>query len=150
MVIDTRDVLLLCKKGEAEKVKEIVKFLIERNDERVKEHTEVHRPWGTYLLLEKGENYWIKRIIIKPKAKISFQRHMHRSEHWIVVKGMARVVTEKNEYFLRPGESTFVPSGIKHRVENPGKIPLEMIEVAIGDYLSENDIERFDDEYGRD
>ncbi|WP_457590398.1 mannose-1-phosphate guanylyltransferase/mannose-6-phosphate isomerase [Geoglobus sp.] len=149
LVVDTRDVLLICRKGLAESVRNVVKVLKERGDERAEVHTVVHRPWGSYTLLERGDNYWIKRIVVKPGRKLSLQRHMHRSEHWIVVRGMARVVRDGEEYFLRPGESTFVPSGVKHRLENPGKIPLEMIEVAIGDYLSEDDIERFDDEYGR-
>lgn len=149
LVVDTRDVLLVCRRGLAEKVRDVVRILKERGDERAEVHTIVHRPWGSYVLLEKGNNYWIKRIVVKPGKKLSLQRHMHRSEHWIVVRGMARVVRDGEEYFLRPGESTFVPSGVKHRLENPGKIPLEMIEVAIGDYLSEDDIERFDDEYGR-
>ncbi|NOY11767.1 MAG: mannose-1-phosphate guanylyltransferase/mannose-6-phosphate isomerase [Archaeoglobi archaeon] len=149
LIVDTRDALLISKKGMAERVKEVVRILKERGDERAEVHTVVHRPWGSYVLLEKGENYWIKRIVVKPGERLSLQRHMHRSEHWIVVRGMAKVISEGKEYFLRPGESTFVPSGVKHRLVNPGRIPLEMIEVAIGDYLSEDDIERFDDEYGR-
>ncbi|WP_456370081.1 mannose-1-phosphate guanylyltransferase/mannose-6-phosphate isomerase [Geoglobus sp.] len=149
LVVDTRDVLLISKRGEGERVREIVRTLRTRGDERAEVHTIVHRPWGRYVLLEKGESYWIKRIVVKPGEKLSLQRHMHRSEHWIVIRGMARVTRDGEEYFLRPGESTFVPSGVKHRLENPGRIPLEMIEVAIGDYLSEDDIERFDDEYGR-
>ncbi len=149
LIVDTRDVLLISKRGEGERVREIVRALRTRGDERAEVHTIVHRPWGNYVLLEKGESYWIKRIVVKPGEKLSLQRHMHRSEHWIVIRGMARVTRDGEEYFLRPGESTFVPSGVKHRLENPGRIPLEMIEVAIGDYLSEDDIERFDDEYGR-
>lgn len=149
LVVDARDVLLICKKGESERVREIVRFLKERGDERADFHLTVHRPWGNYTLLEKGKNYWIKRIVVKPGRKLSYQRHMHRSEHWIVVRGMARVLMDEKEYYLRPGESTFVPAGVKHRLENPGRIDLEMIEVAIGDYLGEDDIERFEDEYGR-
>ncbi|AKG92066.1 mannose-1-phosphate guanylyltransferase/mannose-6-phosphate isomerase [Geoglobus ahangari] len=149
LIVDTRDALLISKKGVAERVREVVRILKERGDERAEVHTVVHRPWGSYVLLERGENYWIKRIVVKPGERLSLQRHMHRSEHWIVVRGMAKVISEGKEYFLRPGESTFVPSGVKHRLVNPGRIPLEMIEVAIGDYLSEDDIERFDDEYGR-
>lgn len=149
LVVDTRDVLLISRRGAGERVREVVRILKEREDERAEVHTVVHRPWGNYVLLEKGNNYWIKRIVVKPGKKLSLQRHMHRSEHWIVVRGMARVIRDGEEYFLRPGESTFVQSGVRHRLENPGKIPLEMIEVAIGDYLSEDDIERFDDEYGR-
>lgn len=149
LIADTRDVLLVCKKGMAEEVRDLVRILKEKGDERAEYHTEVHRPWGTYILLEKGKNYWIKRLVVNPKAKLSLQRHMHRSEHWIVVRGMAKVTVDDKEYFLRPGESTFVPAGVKHRLENPGIIPLEMIEVGIGDYLDERDIERFEDLYGR-
>ncbi|MBE8539688.1 mannose-1-phosphate guanylyltransferase/mannose-6-phosphate isomerase [Geoglobus acetivorans] len=149
LVVDTRDALLICKRGEAQRVRDVVKYLREKGDERADFHTTVHRPWGSFTLLERGENYWIKVITVKPGRRLSFQRHMHRSEHWIVVRGMAKVIRDGEEYFLRPGESTFVPAGVKHRLENPGKIELEMIEVAIGDYLAEDDIERFDDEYGR-
>lgn len=149
LIVDTKDVLLVCRKGFGESVREIVRILKEANDSRAEYHTEVHRPWGAFHLLERNQNYWIKRVVVKPKAKLSLQRHMHRSEHWIVVKGMARVLVGDREYFLRPGESTFVPAGVKHRIENPGIIPLEVIEVGIGDYLAEEDIERFEDEYGR-
>lgn len=149
LIANTKDVLLVCRKGFGERIREVVRILKEANDSRAEYHTEVHRPWGVFHLLERNSNYWIKRIVVKPKAKLSLQRHMHRSEHWIVLRGMAKVIVGEREYFLKPGESTFVPAGVKHRIENPGIIPLEVIEVGIGDYLSEEDIERFEDEYGR-
>jgi len=150
VIVDTKDVLLICSRGETQKVREVVKLLKEREDERAYYHKTIHRPWGSFTILEEGQFYKIKRVTVKPGAKLSLQMHMHRSEHWVVVKGMARVRVGEREFFLRNGESTFVPSGTLHRLENPGLLPLEVIEVSIGEYLGEDDILRFDDEYGRD
>ena len=150
IVVDTKDALLVCKKEHSQKVKDVVKELKERNDERTKFHKKVHRPWGHYTILEEGQFYKIKRITVLPEKKLSYQLHHHRSEHWIVVKGTAKVVVEGEEYFVRSGESTFVKSGLKHRLENPGKIPLEVIEIQAGEYLEEDDIVRFNDEWGRE
>lgn len=149
VIVDTRDVLLVCSRGETQKVRDIVKILRERGDERAYYHKTVHRPWGYYTILEEGQFYKIKRVTVKPGAKLSLQMHMHRSEHWVVVRGTARVLVGEREFLLRNGESTFVPSGVKHRLENPGLLPLEVIEVSIGEYLGEDDIIRFDDVYGR-
>jgi mannose-1-phosphate guanylyltransferase / mannose-6-phosphate isomerase len=103
------------------------------------------RSWGSYIVLEETETYKIKKVIVNPGQKLSFQLHYHRSEHWVVVSGMAEVELNGEVKFIRKGESTFVPSGTKHRLVNPGIIPLEVIEVEIGEYLKENDIVRFDD-----
>lgn len=150
IVVDTEDALLISKLGESEKVKELVKSLSARGDSRVVIHKTAYRPWGSYTVLEEGERYKIKRITIKPGKRLSLQRHYHRSEHWVVVKGTARVYFDGKEVLLRPGESTFIPAGILHRLENPGKVDLEVIETQIGEYLEEDDIERVEDDYGRE
>ncbi|MDK2876495.1 MAG: mannose-phosphate guanylyltransferase / mannose-6-phosphate isomerase [Archaeoglobaceae archaeon] len=150
IIVDTEDALLISKLGESEKVKDIYKALSAKNDRRVVIHRTAYRPWGSYTVLEEGERYKIKRITIKPGKRLSLQRHYHRSEHWVVVKGTARVYYGGKETLLRPGESTFIPAGILHRLENPGKVDLEVIETQIGEYLEEDDIERLDDDYGRD
>jgi mannose-1-phosphate guanylyltransferase/mannose-6-phosphate isomerase len=109
----------------------------------------VHRPWGSYTVLEETEIYKIKRVSVKPGQRLSLQLHHHRSEHWVVVSGTAEVELNGETRLLRQGESTFVRSGMRHRLKNPGIIPLEVIEVQLGEYLEEDDIVRFDDEYGR-
>jgi mannose-1-phosphate guanylyltransferase/mannose-6-phosphate isomerase len=109
----------------------------------------VYRPWGSYTILGGGEDYKIKKIFVKPQAKLSLQLHKKRSEHWIVVKGRAKVRIGNREYILKKGESTFVPKNTKHRLENPTKKILEIIEVQQGEYLEEDDIIRFEDDYGR-
>lgn len=149
-IIDSGDALLIAKRGETQKVKEIFKILEGKGDERAITDTTSYRPWGQYTVLEDGERYKIKHIVVLPKKRLSLQMHYHRSEHWIVVKGMAKIVVDNKEVFLRNGESTFIPSGTAHRVENPGKLPLEIVEVQIGEYLGEDDIERFKDDFGRE
>lgn len=148
LLIDTDDALLVAKKGSAERVREVYRVLKERKDKRVEVHRTAFRPWGSYTLLEEN-GYKIKRITVKPGKRLSLQRHYHRSEHWIVVRGTARIIVDGREILLRQGESTFVPAGSLHRIENPGKIPLEIIEVQIGEYLEEDDIERVEDDFGR-
>ncbi len=138
MVISSDDVLLVCRRELGEKVRDVVKIL--KDDERVVHHSTVFRPWGSYTLLTKGSSYWVKRVVLKPGRSLTLHAHYHRSEHWIVVRGTAKVVIDDKEYILRSGESAFVPAGVKHRLENPGKVPLEIVEVAIGEYLSEDDI----------
>ncbi|WP_318342330.1 cupin domain-containing protein [Acinetobacter sp. 16] len=113
------------------------------------QHKEVVRPWGKYDCIDIGERYQVKRITVQPKAKLSLQLHHHRAEHWIVVKGTAKVVKGEEQYFISENESTFIPLGTAHSLENPGSIPLELIEVQSGSYLGEDDIIRFKDEYGR-
>jgi len=150
IVVDTPDALLLCNKENSEQVKQLVTILETQNDPVVEFHTEVHRPWGSYIILENMPFFKIKRITVKPKKQLSLQRHFHRSEHWIVVSGTAMVTLEEEVRLVHQGESTFVKAGMKHRVGNPGKIPLEIIEVSIGEYLHEDDIQRFDDMFGRE
>jgi len=148
-VIDSGDALLIAKRGETQKVKEIFKILKNKGDERAITDRTSYRPWGQYTVLEDGERYKIKHIVVLPKKRLSLQMHYHRSEHWIVVRGMAKIVVDGKEMFLRNGESTFIPSGFAHRLENPGKVLLEIMEVQIGEYLGEDDIERFEDDFGR-
>ncbi len=149
IVIDTKDAVLVCSKKNSQKVKDIVNRLKERNDKRAEFHRTVYRPWGSFTVLEEGQFYKIKRVTVLPKRRLSLQMHHHRSEHWVVVRGTAKVIIGDKEFLLRSGESTFVPSGIKHRLENPGLLPLEVIEVQIGEYLGEDDIVRFQDDFGR-
>lgn len=149
IVVDQQDALLICKKDQSQKVKEVVDRLKAGNNPRADFHLTAYRPWGSYTILEEGLFYKIKRITVLPDKKLSYQLHHHRSEHWIVVKGTARVTVEGVDSFVRSGESTFVKSGYKHRLENSGKVLLEVIEVQLGEYLEEDDIVRFDDDFGR-
>lgn len=149
IVIDTPDALLVCPKESSQKVKDIVNELKARDDERVKLGQTVYRPWGSYTVLDNRDNHIIKNITVLPGRKLSLQMHYHRSEHWVVVKGMACVQVNDKKFFVRPGESTFIRAGKKHRLSNPSKIPLEIIEVQLGEYVDESDIVRYDDEYGR-
>lgn len=149
IVVDTKDAVLVCSRKDAQKVKDIVNMLRARGDKRAEIHRTAHRPWGSYTVLEENQFYKIKRLTVKPKKRLSLQTHFHRSEHWVVVKGTAKITVDGEERLLRNGESTFIPAGVIHRLENPGLIPLEVIEVQIGEYLDEDDIERFDDDFGR-
>ncbi len=149
IVVETEDALLIAKKGECQKVKDIVNALSEKGSSLVEEHVVSYRPWGSFTLLEKGERYKIKRITVSPEASLSLQMHHHRSEHWIVVKGTAKVTIGNKEIFVHENESVYVPKSTLHRLENPGKIPLEIIEVQVGEYVEEDDIKRFEDVYGR-
>ncbi len=149
VVVETQDAVLVADKDKSEKVKDVVAFLKEQNRSEAIEHRTTYRPWGSYTVLEEGERYKIKRITIKPGASLSYQMHYHRSEHWIVVKGTVRVVTDKGEFMVHEDESFYVAKTQKHRLENPGKIPAEVIEVQTGEYLGEDDIVRFNDKYGR-
>ncbi len=149
MIIDTPDALLVASRDRAQDVKFIYAGLKARGHESHRLHRTVHRPWGAYTVLEDGDRFKIKRIEVKPGASLSLQLHHHRSEHWIVVSGMATVVNGDREMFIGTNESTFIPAGHKHRLENQGMIDLVMIEVQSGEYLGEDDIVRFDDKYGR-
>jgi mannose-1-phosphate guanylyltransferase/mannose-6-phosphate isomerase len=149
LVVETDDAVLIAKKGEAQKVKDIVSRLKANKRNEAEEHVTTHRPWGSYTVLEKGERYKIKRIALKPGAKLSLQKHKHRSEHWVVVNGSARATIGDNEVNVSENESVYVPKNTLHRLENPGVTPLEIIEVQNGEYVGEDDIERFDDIYGR-
>lgn len=149
LVVDTPDAMLIAHKDHAQDVKHIVKQLKSNGHAAHLLHQTVHRPWGTYTTLENGERFKIKRIVVKPKASLSLQMHHHRSEHWIVVSGTALVINDQQELMLHTNESTFIRAGHKHRLQNPGVIELVLIEVQSGDYLGEDDIVRFEDNYGR-
>jgi len=148
-IIDTADVLMICPKNQTQKIGEITELLRQKNDERVVNHTTVHRPWGTYTTLMRCGTYLIKRLVIHPHKRISLQYHNHRSEHWVVVGGIAEVTNGENTFLVRTGESTFVPANTIHRLANPGDVPLEVVEVQNGDLLTEEDIVRCDDDYQR-
>jgi mannose-1-phosphate guanylyltransferase/mannose-6-phosphate isomerase len=149
-VVETADAILIAKHGQTQRVREIVGQLQTRHAKEHVVHLTVQRPWGTYTVLEdEAAGYKIKRIEVNPGGKLSLQRHSHRSEHWVVVAGTATVVRDEETITITKNESTYIPVGTKHRLENRGKIPVQLIEVQVGDYLEEDDIERFDDSYGR-
>lgn len=150
IIVDTEDALLVAKRGESQRVKDVVKILSEKSASQAEEHLTVFRPWGSFTLLEKGERYKIKRITVYPGEKLSLQMHHHRSEHWIVVRGTAKVSIGDREFYVHENESVYVPKSTVHRLENPGKIPLELIEVQVGEYVEEDDIKRLEDIYGRE
>lgn len=149
IVIDTADAILVAHAERAQDVRKVVKQLKESEHEAYRLHRTVSRPWGTYTVLEEGPRFKIKRIVVKPGASLSLQMHHHRSEHWIVVRGMAKVTNGEGIRLVNSNESTYIPAGHKHRLENPGVIDLVMIEVQSGEYLGEDDIVRFEDQYGR-
>ena len=149
VVVDTADALLVMNKSCAQKVKEIVGQLKMQNRSEFELHREVHRPWGCYDSIDNGERYQVKRITVKPGASLSLQMHHHRAEHWIVVSGTALVQRGDDEMLLSENQSVYIPLGEKHRLTNPGKVTLELIEVQSGSYLGEDDIVRFEDVFGR-
>lgn len=148
-IIDSEDALLIAKRGESQKVKTLLEQIKQSHPKQVAEHRTIYRPWGSYTILEEGPRYKIKRIVVQPSQKLSLQLHYHRSEHWVVIHGTARVTLGEKESLLHENESIFVPISTMHRLENPGKVPLELIEVQVGEYVGEDDIVRFDDIYGR-
>jgi mannose-1-phosphate guanylyltransferase/mannose-6-phosphate isomerase len=149
VVIDTPDATLVSSKEKVQEVRKVVETLKRNHREEHLVHRTVERPWGNYTVLEKGDRYKIKKIMLHPKAKLSLQIHHHRSEHWVVISGTAKVTRGEEVFDVHPNESTFIPISMKHRLENPGLIPLQIIEVQNGDYVEEDDIERLGDEYGR-
>jgi mannose-1-phosphate guanylyltransferase/mannose-6-phosphate isomerase len=149
VIVDTPDATLVTPKEKVQEVRKIVEILKQNKREEHLIHKTVERPWGSYTVLEKGEQYKIKRVVLKPKARLSLQLHRRRSEHWVVVAGVAKVTRGEETYFIHTNESTYIPINTKHRLENPEDIPLQIIEVQNGDYLEEDDIERFADDYGR-
>ncbi len=149
VVIETSDAVLVAPLSRSQEVKQVVSKLKEQGREEHLVHKTAYRPWGSYTVLEEQARFKIKRLTVKPGAKLSLQMHYHRSEHWIVVRGTAKVTRDAEVFLLRENESTFILPGQKHRLENPGKIPLEIIEVQNGSYLGEDDIVRFEDTYGR-
>ncbi|WP_323751850.1 mannose-1-phosphate guanylyltransferase/mannose-6-phosphate isomerase [Marinobacter sp.] len=149
VIIETKDALLVAHKDKVQAVKKVVEQL--KNDDRNEHinHREVYRPWGVYDSIDSGERYQVKRITVKPGAKLSVQMHHHRAEHWIVVSGTAQVTNGEKTYLVTENQSTFIPVGQVHSLENPGVIDLELIEVQSGSYLGEDDIVRYEDRYGR-
>jgi mannose-1-phosphate guanylyltransferase/mannose-6-phosphate isomerase len=149
VVIETTDAVLVAHKDCAQDVKAITDYLKQTARSEHVYHAKVHRPWGDYESIDNGSRYQVKRLTIKPGATLSLQMHHHRAEHWIVVKGTARVTRGEESFLLTENESTYIPLGVTHRLENPGAIPLEIIEVQSGSYLGEDDIVRFEDKYHR-
>lgn len=149
LVVETDDAILVARRGDAQKVKDIVEMLNAKNRREASEHTTTYRPWGSYSVLEDGERYKIKRIVVNKGATLSLQMHHHRSEHWVVIKGTAKVTIGDEIKFAHENESIYIPKSTLHRLENPGKVPLEIIEVQNGEYVEEDDIVRLDDKYGR-
>lgn len=149
IIVETADAVLVLNPAHAQDVKHVVSALKADGHDAYRLHVKVHRPWGSYTTLEEGSRFKIKRIEVKPGCSLSLQKHHHRSEHWVVVSGTAEVVIDDRESILRPNESCYIPIGIKHRLINPGKVSLIMIEVQCGDYLGEDDIVRYSDLYGR-
>lgn len=149
VIIETADAILVSTKDRVQDVKQIVDRLTEADRPEATLHRQAERPWGSYHCIDQGERFQVKRIIVKPGASLSLQIHHHRAEHWIVVKGTAKVTRGDEVIFITENQSSYIPMGVKHRLENPGVLPLEMIEVQSGAYLGEDDIVRFDDSYGR-
>jgi mannose-1-phosphate guanylyltransferase len=149
MIVDTRDAIVIAKKGSTQKVKELVAEVKKRNPEMANVHTTAHRPWGTYTILEENAGYKVKQITVRPGAKLSLQYHHHRSEHWIVVSGVATVTINEKTFDLKQNESTYIPKEATHRLFNNQKEDLVLIEAQVGNYLGEDDIVRLQDDYKR-
>jgi len=149
VVVETPDAVMVARKDKAQNIGALVAGLKAAGRDECLAHRKVHRPWGTYDGIERGERFQVKRIVVDPGAALSLQMHHHRAEHWIVVRGTARVTRGEETFLLTENESTYIPTGTRHRLENPGKMPLEIIEVQSGAYLGEDDIVRFEDVYGR-
>lgn len=149
VVVDTKDALMVAPRDRVQDIKKVVQRLKAQNRPEAHTHREVFRPWGSYDSIDNGNRFQVKRITVKPGEKLSLQKHHHRAEHWIIVRGTAEVSRDDETFLLSENESTYIPIGAVHRLYNPGKIPLELIEVQSGAYLGEDDIERLDDRYGR-
>jgi mannose-1-phosphate guanylyltransferase/mannose-6-phosphate isomerase len=149
IVVETPDAVLVAKKDRAEDVKEIVNRLKADGRSEYQVHRRVYRPWGSYEGIDVGERFQVKRLTVKPGAALSLQMHHHRAEHWVVVRGTAKVTRGDEVFMLTENHSTYIPVGTQHRLENPGNITLEIIEVQSGSYLGEDDIVRFEDVYNR-
>lgn len=149
VVVETKDAVMIAHKDRAQEVKQLVNTLTAQGRPEAHNHCQVYRPWGSYDSVDSGHRFQVKRIIVNPGASLSLQKHHHRAEHWIVVTGTARVTCDEKTFLLSENQSTYIPIASIHRLANPGKIPLEIIEVQSGSYLGEDDIERFDDVYGR-
>ncbi|HEY4706853.1 MAG TPA: mannose-1-phosphate guanylyltransferase/mannose-6-phosphate isomerase [Thermodesulfobacteriota bacterium] len=149
IIVDTPDATLVCPRDRAQEVKEVVNILKKKGYTEHEIHRTVERPWGSYTLLETGEGYKIKKIRVEPKRRLSLQLHHHRSEHWVIISGVARVTRGEEIVDIGINQSTYIPRGVKHRLENPGNMPLEIIEVQNGEYVEEEDIVRFEDDFQR-
>ena len=149
LIVDTPDALLVAPLSSSQKVKKVVEELKERGSDLINVPQTVSRPWGTYSVLESTERYKMKRIVVKPGKRLSLQKHLHRSEHWVVVSGTATVTVGKNVFYVRPNESTYIPVGEVHRLQNEGKLPLVIVEVQVGEYTGEDDIIRVEDDFHR-
>jgi mannose-1-phosphate guanylyltransferase/mannose-6-phosphate isomerase len=149
VIVETPDAILVAHKDRTQDVKKVVDALKRDGRPEGQLHRKVFRPWGSYDGVDAGERFQVKRIVVKPGATLSLQMHHHRAEHWIVVRGTAKVTRGDSTFLVSENESTFIPLGTRHRLENPGCVPLEMIEVQSGSYLGEDDIVRFEDVYGR-
>ncbi len=150
VVVETKDAVLVAPRGRVQDVKALVNQLKAQGRYETALHREVFRPWGSYDSIDNGDRFQVKRLVVKPGASMSLQLHHHRAEHWIVVSGTARITRGEETFLLGENESTYIPVGTKHRIENPGKVMLHIIEVQSGSYLGEDDIVRFEDRYGRD
>ena len=149
IIVDTGDALLVAKKGNSQKVKEIVARLKKEGSELPTVHLTGHRPWGSYTILEEDKGYKIKRIVVQTGKRLSLQKHYHRNEHWIVLSGSATVTVNERVFTVNPNESTYIKAGDVHRLENQGKLPLVIIEVQVGEYTGEDDIVRLEDDFRR-
>jgi len=149
VVVGTKDAVLVADRARVEGVKDLVGRIKAAGRDEHRSHRESHRPWGSYETIDAGDRFQVKRLVVKPGAKLSMQMHHHRAEHWVVVMGTAKVTRGDDTFLLHENESTFIPLGVKHRLENPGMLPLHLVEVQSGPYLGEDDIVRFDDQYGR-
>ena len=150
VIVSTKDVLVVAHKDSDQDVKKVAEQLKQKKRTEWEVHREVYRPWGKYDSIDNGDRYQAKRITVRPGAKLSVQMHHHRAEHWIVVSGTARVTNGEKSFLLSENQSTYIPVGVVHALENPGKVDLELIEIQTGSYLGEDDIVRFEDKYGRD
>jgi mannose-1-phosphate guanylyltransferase/mannose-6-phosphate isomerase len=149
VIVDTPDALLVAHRDQVQDVKIIYNQIKADNRTETLSHRQVYRPWGSYDSIDADQGFQVKRIIVNPGASLSLQKHHHRAEHWIVVSGTAEVTCGERVFMVNKNESTYIPIGEKHRLSNPGKIPLQLIEIQSGDYLGEDDIVRFEDVYGR-
>jgi mannose-1-phosphate guanylyltransferase/mannose-6-phosphate isomerase len=149
VVVETPDAVMVAGRGHVQEVKKLVEMLKSNDRPEALMHKEVFRPWGKYNSIDMGQRFQVKHITLNPGATLSLQKHHHRAEHWIVVSGTAEITCDDKQFLLTENQSTYIPIGSVHRLTNPGKIPLELIEVQSGSYLGEDDILRFDDVYGR-
>lgn len=149
LVVETDDAILIARRGDTQKVKAVVEQLNRANRPEAIEHLTTYRPWGHYTVLGRGDRYQIKRVVVNPGEQLSLQMHHHRSEHWVIVRGTALVSVDGTEKCVHENESAYIPKSTRHRITNPGKVPLELIEVQNGEYVGEDDIVRFEDAYGR-